>query len=194
MILADSEIRRRIQEGSIGYKTQGDYDIYEQIGPSSIDLRLGHTFKIYKRSQIAVIDPRNPASINGMVETIHIPDGDFFMLHPQQFVLGATMEYIKVPNDLVARCEWRSSLGRLGIIIHSTAGFIDPGFEGNITLEITNINEVPVKLYPGMRFGQFAFETIHGIVDIPYNNRKWSKYHGDDTVMESKIFQDYEFS
>jgi len=93
------------------------------------------------------------------------------MLHPGQFVLGVTMEKIRVPYDLVCRCEGRSSLGRLGIVIHSTAGFIDPGFEGTITLEITNINEVPIKLYPGMRFGQFAFQIVDGVVEVPYDKR-----------------------
>lgn len=192
MILSDGAIIERIKSGSIGYETDQQYDIFSQIGPASIDLRLGNTFKIYKKTKISTIDPRDSASIAGMVDTVHIEDGDFFMLHPGQFVLGVTLEKIRVPYDLVARCEGRSSLGRLGIIIHSTAGFVDPGFEGTITLEITNINEVPVKLYPGMRFGQFAFETVQGTVNVPYDQRKGSKYIHQKTPEESRVFQDWE--
>jgi dCTP deaminase len=104
--------------------------------------------------------------------------------------LGVTLEKIKIPNNLVARCEWRSSIGRLWIVIHSTAWYIDPGFEWTITLEITNINEIPVALYPGMRIGQFAFQTIEGNVDIPYNERKWSKYNGQILPEESRVSKD----
>jgi dCTP deaminase len=114
---------------------------------------------MYKLHKTMCIDPRQAVTLDE-IETVEIADGDFFLLHPRDFVLGVTMEKIKIPYDLVARCEGRSSLGRLGLIIHSTAGFIDPGFEGTITLEITNINTVPIKLYPGMRIGQFAFERI----------------------------------
>lgn len=126
MILSDKEIIARIQNGQIGISTDDHYDIIQQVGPASVDFRLGNMFKTYKRSKIAAIDPRDPNSIHELIESHHVADGDFFMLHPGQFVLGVTMEKIRVPYDLVARCEGRSSLGRLGVIIHSTAGFIDP--------------------------------------------------------------------
>lgn len=116
-----------------------------------------------------------------------IPFGSQFVIHPGQFVLGVTLEKLSVPYDLVARCEGRSSLGRLGIILHSTAGYIDPGFAGTITLEMTNINEVPVILYPGMRIGQFAFETIHGTVENTYDKRKGSKYMNQKLPEESRV-------
>lgn len=190
MILSDSQIKKRIVEDNIVIKTEPGFDILQQIGPSSVDFRLGNVFKVYKKSKIAHIDPRDMDSIAGMIETHIVPEWDFFMLHPGQFVLGVTMEHIRVPYDLVARCEWRSSLWRLGIIIHSTAGFIDPWFEWTITLEITNINEVPIKLYPGMRFGQFAFETILWTVDVPYDQRKSSKYMNQKDPEISKIFED----
>lgn len=190
MILSDSQIKKRIVEGNIIITTEDNFDILNRVGPSSVDFRLGNTFKVYTKSKIASIDPHDIHSIDGMIETHVVPEGDFFMLHPGQFVLGVTMENIRVPYDLVARCEGRSSLGRLGIIIHSTAGFIDPWFQGTITLEITNINEVPIKLYPGMRFGQFAFETVLGTVDVPYDQRKWSKYMNQKDPEISKIFED----
>jgi len=190
MILSDSQIRTKLQEWSLHLKTDNRYDIYTQIGPASIDIRLWHNFKIFKRTKITTIDPRDPHTLDGMTERMNVADGDYFMLHPGQFVLGVTLETLTLPYDLVARCEGRSSLGRLWLIIHSTAGFIDPWFSGTITLEITNINEVPIKLYPGMRVGQFAFETISGTVDIPYDQRKWSKYMHQQEPQESKIHED----
>jgi dCTP deaminase len=170
MILSDTSIRERLMSDNIGLTTRPEYDVYKQIGPASVDFRLGNFFKIYKRDRLQIIDPSMPIPAFG-IETIEVQDGEQFILHPGQFVLGVTIEKIKVPYDLVARCEGRSSLGRLGIIIHSTAGFIDPGFEGTITLEITNINEVPIALTPGMRIGQFAFETLHGTVENTYDKR-----------------------
>ncbi|MDD5376716.1 MAG: dCTP deaminase [Candidatus Gracilibacteria bacterium] len=189
MILSDSAIRIRLESGSIGLQTRPDYDIFKQIGPASVDFRLGNYFKIYKRDRVQIIVPGEPIPSEA-IEIIEIPDGGQFVLHPGQFVLGVTIEKIKVPYDLVARCEGRSSLGRLGIIIHSTAGFIDPGFEGTITLEITNINEVPIALKPGMRIGQFAFETIHGTVENTYDKRVGSKYMNQILPEESRIIRD----
>lgn len=189
MILSDSAIRTRLESGSIGLETRANYDIFEQIGPASVDFRLGNYFKIYKRDRLQIIDPGEPIPVES-VEVIQIADGGQFILHPGQFVLGVTIEKIKVPYDLVARCEGRSSLGRLGIIIHSTAGFIDPGFEGTITLEITNINEVPIVLKPGMRIGQFAFETIQGTVVNTYDKRVGSKYMHQVLPEESRIIKD----
>lgn len=189
MILSDTSIRERLVSGDIGLETLPGYDIFQQIGPASVDFRLGNYFKIYKRDKVQIIDPGELIPVEA-VETIEVPDGGQFILHPGQFVLGVTIEKIKVPYDLVARCEGRSSLGRLGIIIHSTAGFIDPGFEGTITLEITNINEVPIALKPGMRIGQFAFETIHGTVENTYDKRRGSKYMHQVLPEESRIVKD----
>lgn len=189
MILSDSAIRARLESGSIGLGTRPGYDVFQQIGPASVDFRLGNYFKIYKRDRLQIIDPEEPIAAEA-IETIEVPDGECFILHPGHFVLGVTIEKIRVPYDLVARCEGRSSLGRLGIIIHSTAGFIDPGFEGTITLEITNINEVPIALRPGMRIGQFAFETIQGTVENTYDKRIGSKYMNQVLPEESRIVKD----
>ncbi len=196
MILSDAQIRENIENGRIGFtpvdQKHYGHDVMNQIGPASLDFRLGNTFKIYRKSKIAMIDPRDPSTVDGMVETVTINDGEFFMLHPRQFVLGVTAEVLRIPDDLVARCEGRSSLGRLGLIIHSTAWFIDPGFTWTITLEITNINEVPIKLYPGMRIGQYAFETVAGEVETHYGVRKWSKYMHQVLPEESRVFHDHE--
>lgn len=189
MILSDTSIRSRLQSGDIELTTRPEFDVFEQIGPASVDFRLGNYFKIYKRDRLQIIHPNEPISTEA-IEIIEVPDGGEFILHPGQFVLGVTIEKIRVPYDLVARCEGRSSLGRLGIIIHSTAGFIDPGFEGTITLEITNINEVPIALKPGMRIGQFAFETLHGTVENTYDKRPGSKYMHQVLPEESRIVKD----
>ncbi|MFK7780566.1 MAG: dCTP deaminase [Candidatus Gracilibacteria bacterium] len=189
MILSDSEIRKRLKNGEIGMVSHGNYDINEQVGPASLDFRLGNTFKIYRTNKLTYIDSKKGVGIDN-VEIVTRKDGERFILHPGDFVLGTTLETIKVPYDLVARCEGRSSIGRLGVIIHSTAGFVDPGFEGTITLEMTNINELPIVLYPGMRIGQYAFETILGTVENTYDKRKGSKYMNQVLPEESRIFKD----
>ncbi len=125
MILADSEIRKRILENSIVMKTSSKYDVLEQIGPASIDFRLGNTFKYYKKDNLTLINPKEPVASEHF-EVITLDENKPFILHPRQFVLAVSLETIKVPYDLVARCEGRSSLGRLGLVIHSTAGYIDP--------------------------------------------------------------------
>ena len=189
MILSDSEIKRYLDSKELVIESLWGYNVEEQLGPASLDFRLGNTFKYYKRDNLTLIDPTVWVH-SDHIETVILDEKTPFILHPRQFILWVTMEKIKVPYDLVARCEGRSSIGRLGIVIHSTAGYIDPGFEGTITLEITNINEVPVALYPGMRIGQFAFETISGKVDITYDKRKGSKYMGQILPEPSRINTD----
>lgn len=189
MILSDSEIKKRISNWEIWVTTSNKYIVKDQIGPASLDFRLGNTFRIYKKSRQTEIDSKIWVD-HDHIETIILRDWDKFVLHPWDFVLWATLESVKIPRDLVARCEWRSSLGRLWIIIHSTAWFIDPWFEWTITLEMTNINELPVALYTWMRIGQLAFETIHWKVDDPYNTRKWSKYMNQILPEASRINKD----
>lgn len=189
MILSDSEIKRRIAEWDLQVTSTDKYDVIQQIGPASLDFRLGNTFKIYRKSRQTVIDSLAWADAEH-IEIITLGDGEKFVLHPGDFVLGVTLEKIRVPYDLVARCEGRSSIGRLGVIIHSTAGFIDPGFEGTVTLEMTNINELPVALYTGMRIGQLAFETVEGVVENTYDKRKGSKYMHQVLPEESRINSD----
>jgi len=189
MILADSEIISRINSWSIWVKTNSKYDILTQVWPASLDFRLWKIFKFYKRDSLTLIDPKKAIESNH-IETISLSHEKAFILHPGQFVLWATLEKFKIPYDLVARCEWRSSIWRLWVVIHSTAWFIDPGFDWTITLEITNINEIPVALYPDMRIWQLAFETLEWKVAIPYDLRKWSKYMWQSLPEESMIHKD----
>jgi len=189
MILSDWEIKKRLELWDIEFESLWWYNIYDQIWPASLDFRLWNTFKLYKKARKTVIDSKvwfDPEHI----ETITLKNWDNFILHPWDFILWVSMERIKVPYDLVVRCEWRSSIWRLWVIIHSTAWFVDPWFNGTITLEMTNINELPVALYVWMRIWQFAFETILGKVVNTYDKRKWSKYMNQVLPEESRINND----
>lgn len=193
MILSDNEIKKQIREGRIVVNSPLE-DHEANIHASSMDLRLGKYFKIYDHSKHPVLDPLKMNSFEGLTTLVEITNPEEpFIVHPGDFVLGVTLEKIRLPNDIVARVEGRSSLGRLGIIVHSTAGFVDAGFEGTITLEITNINRMPVALYPGMRVCQLAFETMTGPADVPYSQKGSSKYQGQVMPQESKLATDPEF-
>ena len=192
MILSDRDIKARMLKGDISVVSP-DNDHLPNVGASSMDLRLGKYFKIYDHAKYAVLDPLQPETFKDVAKLIELEEGQPFVVQPGEFVLGVTMEKIKIGDDLVARVEGRSSLGRLGIIIHSTAGFVDAGFEGTITLEITNINRMPVALYPGMRVCQLAFEEMTSVADVPYQMKKSSKYQGQVYPEESRIHNDPEF-
>lgn len=193
MILSDRDIRKEIEAGRLGVSSPLD-DHMENIHASSMDFRLGKYFKIYEHARFPVLDPLKMESFEGLTKLVEITEPEEpFIVHPGDFVLGVTLEKVRIPDDLVARVEGRSSLGRLGIIVHSTAGFIDAGFEGTITLEITNINRVPVALYPGMRVCQLAFEKMSSAAEIPYNMKKSSKYQGQELPEESRLTVDPEF-
>lgn len=193
MILSDRDIKKAIQEGRIGV-TSPETDHEKNIHASSMDLRLGKWFKVYEHSKFPVLDPLKMDSFAGLTKLVEITNPEEpFIVHPGDFVLGVTMESVKLADDIVARVEGRSSLGRLGIVIHSTAGFIDAGFEGTITLEITNINRMPVALYPGMRVCQLAFEEMTSPAEVPYNMKKSSKYQGQKLPEESRLTIDPEF-
>lgn len=194
MILSDHDIKKKVKAEEIVVTSPiGDHE--KNIHASSWDFRLGKHFKVYKKSSVAVLDPLKMESFEGLTKLYTIEDpSEPFVVHPGDFVLGVTLEKVKLPIDLVARVEGRSSLGRLGIIVHSTAGFIDAGFEGTITLEITNINNVPVALYPGMRVCQLAFETMSSPADVPYGEKSSAKYQGQEMPVESRITIDPEFA
>ena len=193
MILSDRDIRKAIQSGRVKIECDQPQLFEPHIHASSMDLRLGNTFKLYEHSKFAVLDPKEPESLVGNMRTITIPDNEPFIVQPGEFVLGVTAEKITVPDDLVVRVEGRSSLGRLGIIVHSTAGFVDPGFSGTITLEISNLNRLPVALYPGMRICQLAFEVMTSPAEMPYNAKPNSKYQGQILPEESRLAKDPEF-
>lgn len=193
MILSDRDIRQAIADGRVKV-VSAQQELFQYIHASSMDFRLGNTFKLYEHSKFPVLDPRNPDSFAGNMRTITVPDGEAFIVQPGEFVLGVTQEQISLPDDLVARVEGRSSLGRLGIIVHSTAGFVDPGFSGTITLEISNLNRLPVALYPGMRICQIAFEQMSSPAEMPYHSKPFSKYQGQVLPEESRLSVDPEFA
>ncbi|MBM3231711.1 dCTP deaminase [Candidatus Peregrinibacteria bacterium] len=193
MILSDRDIRRAIETGRVHVESLQP-QLFSHIHASSMDFRLGNIFKLYEHSRFAVLDPMTPDSFAGNMRTITVPDGEAFIVQPGEFVLGVTQEKISLPDDLVARVEGRSSLGRLGIIVHSTAGFVDPGFSGTITLEISNLNRLPVALYPGMRICQIAFEQMSSPAETPYNRKPFSKYQGQIMPEESRLSIDPEFA
>ena len=164
-ILSDKTIKEYLKDGKIGIEPIQDE---KQIQPSSVDMRLGDEFKVFKVIRKPYIDPKDKDDIASYMESTTVKKGEAFIIHPNEFALATTLEYVKLPDDLVARVEGRSSMGRLGVTMHVTAGFIDPGFEGKITLEISNIGAMPVALYPGQRVCQIVFETMTTPPEMPY--------------------------
>lgn len=171
-MLSDRDIRSVIKKGLLTFRPSLARD---QIGPASIDLRLGDTFMIFKPGYTMALDPRN-RFLKKYMDVIRIPKGKQFVLHPKDFVVAATHEYIKVPDSMVVRVEGKSTLARMGILVH-TAGFVDPGYEGAITLEISNHSGFPVLLYPKMYICQIAVSMLSSPAEVPYNKRKKSLYY-----------------
>jgi dCTP deaminase len=189
-ILSDKTIKEYLKEGKIVIDPLKDE---QQIQPSSIDMRLGDEFKVFKVIRKPYIDPKDEEDIAEYMESSTVPEGEAFIIHPNEFALATTQEYVKVPDDLVARVEGRSSMGRLGVTMHVTAGYVDPGFEGRITLEISNIGAMPVALYPGQRVCQLVFETMTTPAELPYGHPKRnSKYMKQLKPESSRVKLDYE--
>lgn len=192
MILSDRDIRAKIDSSDIVI-TSEHANYHDQIHASSMDLRLGRFFKVYEHGRVPVLDPRKMSAEKELTRLIEVEGDAAFIVQPGEFVLGVTLEKVKLPNDIVGRVEGRSSLGRLGIVVHSTAGFIDAGFEGTITLEISNLNRMPIALYPQMRVCQLAFEQMSSPASVPYGEKKSAKYQGQEMPQESKVGSDPEF-
>ena len=189
-ILSDKTIKEYLEEGKIVIDPLKDE---QQIQPSSVDMRLGDEFKVFKVIRKPYIDPKDEEDIAEYMESSTVPEGEAFIIHPNEFALATTQEYVKVPDDLVARVEGRSSMGRLGVTMHVTAGYVDPGFEGRITLEISNIGAMPVALYPGQRVCQLVFETMTTPAELPYGHPKRnSKYKNQLKPESSRVKLDYE--
>ena len=173
MVLSDRDIRVAVESGRV------EIDPYEpaHVQPSSVDLRVDREFLVFHNARRAFIDPREP--MDDLTERISIADGERFILHPGEFALGSTLERVRLSDDLVARLEGKSSLGRLGLLIHSTAGFIDPGFEGHVTLELSNVANLPIAIDPGMLIGQISFQQLSSPAVHPYGSDALrSKYQG----------------
>ncbi len=188
MILSDRDIKKHILEGKIKIKPKPNFR--KQLGPASLDFRLGNDFRVFNHAKKPFIDPRKSETFKGLTKLVKVKNNKVFILQPRQFVLGVTLEEIFLPADIGARIEGRSSWGRLGLIIHSTAGYIDPGFKGNLTLEMSNIGMLPILLYPRARICQIAFEYLSSPAEKPYGQKEDQKYFGDTSAQESRIYKD----
>jgi dCTP deaminase len=189
VILSDRDLRRRLFETrDLVVRPLDDPDV--QIQPASIDLRLGSEFLTFRSARVPFIDPASHAGVGEYTERIALKEGEPFLIHPGEFALGSTVEWIELPDDLVARVEGRSSLGRLAVVVHATAGFIDPGFRGCITLELSNLGRVPVALRPGMRICQIAVYEMSSPADRPYGAARGSKYQGQTGPTASRVHED----
>lgn len=185
MILSDRELRARLEVGDLQVGPLSDVEL--QIQPASIDLRLAQEFIVYKPAQITCLDPQRPETLTAATEKISVPEDSAFILHPGEFALGSTVERVVIPPDLVARVDGRSSVGRLAIVVHATAGFIDPGFAGQITLELSNLGRVPVRLYPGMRIAQIVLYQLTSPAERPYGTARGSRYQEQAGPVASRL-------
>ncbi|MBI3984472.1 MAG: dCTP deaminase [Candidatus Levybacteria bacterium] len=185
MVLSDKDIKASLKSGRI--KIKPSIDLKTQLGSNSIDLRLGKVFRIFDHSKYAYIDPFAKNIGEEVTRKVTIKKGEQFIIQPGDFVLGTTVEYIELPDDLVGSLEGRSSIGRLGIVVHSTAASIECGFRGNITLELANMGKMPVALHPNMRICAVAFMQMTSKADVPYYKKKNAKYLGQKNPVESKF-------
>ncbi|GGE93567.1 dCTP deaminase [Mycetocola zhadangensis] len=186
MLLSDRDIKAELASGRIGLEPSHS----EMIQPSSIDVRLDRYFRLFDNHKYPYIDPaEDQPELTHLIETK--PD-EPFILHPGEFVLGATFEQVSLADDIAARLEGKSSLGRLGLLTHSTAGFIDPGFSGHVTLELSNVATLPIKLWPGMKIGQLCFFRLTSPAENPYGSAAYSsRYQGQRGPTASRSFQNF---
>ena len=186
MILSDRTIRAELDAGRIVIDPLDE----QCIQPSSVDLRLDRLFRVFLNHTMPVIDVKE--DLEDLTRLVEIGEGEAFILHPGEFVLGSTFERVALPDDLVGRIEGKSSLGRLGLLIHSTAGFIDAGFSGYLTLELSNVANLPITLYPGMKIGQVSFLRMTTPADVPYGSaRVGSKYQGQRGPTPSRYWENF---
>ncbi len=185
MILSDRDIKKALISGRISITPKPD--LKEQLGSCSIDLHLGSHFRVFKHSSYPFIDLKGSIDTNELMKEIVVKKGEPFIMQPGDFALVTTVENLKIANDIIGKVEGRSSLGRLGIIVHGTASIFDAGWDGRPTLELGNLGVMPVALYPGMRICAFTFEELSSPVDVPYTKKKNNKYSGQKTPMASKL-------
>ena len=186
MVLSDRTIREQITSGRIVIRPLGE----GCIQPASVDLHLDRNILVFRNNKIPYIDVR--ASSERLTDMVTLADDDPFMLHPGEFVLGSTLEHVEVPSDLVARLEGKSSLGRIGLLIHSTAGYVAPGWKGHLTLELSNVSNFPITLYHRMKIGQISFLELTTPADVLYGSAELgSKYQGQQDPTPSKVHLDF---
>lgn len=184
MVLSDIDIRRYLESGKIKITPPLPP---EQFGSCSVDFRLGHEFSVFEHSRHAFIDVRETGAIQDIMRPIRVKEGEPFILQPREFALAITEESLELDDDVLGRLEGRSSLGRIGIIVHGTAGLFDPGWRGKATLELSNLGIMPVALYPGMRICSFTFEQLTTPVSVPYYKKAGNKYAGQTAPLASKL-------
>ena len=186
MLLSDRDIRSEVQSGRVAVEPFDE----AMIQPSSVDVRLDKFFRVFENHKYSVIDPSIEQA--ELTREVIAEDDEAFILHPGEFVLASTYEIITLPDDIAGRLEGKSSLGRLGLLTHSTAGFIDPGFSGHITLELSNVANLPVKLYPGMKIGQLCLIKLSSPAEHPYGSAIYaSRYQGQRGPTPSRSFMNF---
>jgi dCTP deaminase len=186
VILSDRTIREQLDAGRIVIEPLGD----ACIQPSSVDLHIDRLFRVFRNHTMGHIDVKE--DLEDLTELVEVTEDEAFILHPGEFVLGSTLERVTLPDDLVARLEGKSSLGRLGLLIHSTAGFVDAGWDGHLTLELSNVATLPITLYPGMKIGQISFLQMTTAADQPYGTGALgSKYKGQRGPTPSRYFENF---
>ena len=186
VLLSDRDIRAEIQSGRVRVEPYDE----GMIQPSSIDVRLDRFFRVFENHKYSVIDPSVEQS--ELTREVEVKSKEFFILHPGEFVLASTYEVISLPDDVAGRLEGKSSLGRLGLLTHSTAGFIDPGFSGHITLELSNVANLPVKLFPGMKIGQLCLIRLTSPAEHPYGSAVYgSRYQGQRGPTPSRSWMNF---
>ncbi len=186
MILSDRSIREALEAGRIIIEPLDQH----AVQPSSVDVRVDDSFRVFANHRHPYIDVRQP--MPDLTELVKVGEDEPFILHPGEFVLGSTYERLVLPDDLVARLEGKSSLGRLGLLIHSTAGFVDAGWDGWLTLELSNVSTLPIAIYPRMRIGQLAFFQLSTPAEYPYGSHGLrSKYQGQRGPTASRYFENF---
>lgn len=186
MLLSDRDIRAAIDSGNLGIEPYDE----SLVQPSSVDVRMDRFFRVFNNSKYTHIDPK--LQQDELTSLVEVEEGESFVLHPGEFVLASTLEKFTLPPDLAGRLEGKSSLGRLGLLTHSTAGFIDPGFNGYITLELSNVANLPIMLWPGMKVGQLAIFNMTSPAEVPYGSGKLgSKYQGQRGPTPSRAYLNF---
>ena len=189
MILSDRDIKKALKSGRIGITPAPD--LSEQLGSCSIDFHLGKNFRVFKHSAYPYIDLRGKIDTKDLMKLIKVLKEEPFIMQPGDFALATTVENLKLPDDLLGRIEGRSSLGRLGIIVHGTASIFDPGWDGKPVIELGNLGMMPVALYPGMRICAFTFEELSSRVEVPYTKKTSAKYAIQQSPVASKLNKEF---
>jgi dCTP deaminase len=190
MILSDRDIKRALASGRIRIDPADGFE--DRLGPESLDFRLGTSFLLFERSKQPFIDARRAETAEGIARTVELSEDEPFIIHPNELVLATTLERLQLADDIAARLEGRSSLGRLGIIVHSTASLFHAGWDGHATMELGNLGVMPVALYAGMRVCAFTFEELSSPAEHPYGSKRGDKYSGQDRASGSRIWDESE--